>query len=45
MISTPGCPPSFNGFILTECDNKAKVMLTIQAILLDKKGLFNNITN
>lgn len=32
-----------HGFTLTGCDNKAKVMLTIRATMLDKKGPFNNI--
>ena len=34
-----------NGFTLTRCDNPAKLVLTPQAIPLNKRGSFNNITN
>ena len=34
----------FDGFTLTKCNNTVKVALTLQAIPLNKKDLFNNIT-
>ena len=34
-----------NGFTLTRCDDPAKLVLTLQAIPLNKRGSFNNITN
>ena len=34
-----------NGFTLTRCNNPAKLVLTLQAIPLNKRGSFNTITN
>ena len=34
-----------NGFTLTGCADKVKLTLTLQAILMDKKGPLNNITD
>ena len=34
-----------NGFSLTRCDNPAKLVLTLQVILLNKRGSFNNSNN
>ena len=34
-----------NGFTLTRCDNPAKLLLTLQAIPLNKRGSFNSINN
>ena len=33
------------GFTLTRCDDPAKLLLTLQAIPLNKKGSFNSINN
>ena len=34
-----------NGFTLTRCNNPAKLVLTLQAIPLNKRGSFNNISD
>ena len=34
-----------NGFALTRCDDPAKLVLTLQAIQLNKRGSFNNIND
>ena len=34
-----------NGYTLTRCDDPAKLVLTLQAIPLNKRGSFNTITN